>query len=47
VMIVNREAREIDVFKADGSGYTLQAGDTLEIPELLPGFSVKVGELFQ
>jgi Uma2 family endonuclease len=47
VMIVNREAREIDVFKADGSEYTLQAGDTLEVAELLPGFSVKVGELFQ
>lgn len=47
VMIVNRQAREIDVFKADGSEYTLQAGDALEIPELLPGFSVKVGELFQ
>lgn len=47
VMIVNREAREIDVFKVDGSEYTLQAGDTLEVPALLPGFSVKVGELFQ
>jgi Uma2 family endonuclease len=47
VMIINREAREIEMFKADSSEYTLQAADTLEIPELLPGFSVKVGELFQ
>jgi Uma2 family endonuclease len=46
VLVVNRELRQIDVFKADGSEHTLTAEDLLEIPELLPGFSVKVADLF-
>jgi Uma2 family endonuclease len=47
VLVINREPEEIDVFKADGTEYTLVAADTLEIPELLPGFFVKVGDLFE
>ena len=47
VLVVNRQLQEIDVFKADGSETTLFAKDSLEIPELLPGFSVRVGELFE
>src|SRR5215471_15720193 len=47
VLVVNREPEEIDVFKADGTEYTLKVSDTLELPDLLPGFSVKVGELFE
>jgi Uma2 family endonuclease len=47
VLVVNRGLQQIDVFKADGSETTLFAEDLLEIPELLPGFSVRVGELFE
>ncbi|MBV8845132.1 MAG: Uma2 family endonuclease [Bryobacterales bacterium] len=47
VLIVNRDLQEIDVFKANGSETTLRADDLLEIPDLLPGFSVRVGELFE
>jgi Uma2 family endonuclease len=46
VLVVNREPQQIDVFRADGSERTLTAKDILKIPELLPGFSVKVGDLF-
>lgn len=47
VLVVNRKVQQIDVFKADRSETTLYAQDLLEIPELLPGFSVRVGELFE
>jgi Uma2 family endonuclease len=46
VLVVNREPQQIDVFKSDGSEHTLTAKDVLTIPDLLPGFSVKVGDLF-
>ena len=47
VLVVNRDLQQIDVFKADGAETTLDAGDLLEIPEVLPGFSVRVGDLFE
>jgi Uma2 family endonuclease len=47
VLVVNREPQQIDVFKADGSEHTLRARDVLKIPEILPGFSVKVADLFK
>jgi Uma2 family endonuclease len=47
VLVVSREVQEIDVFNADGSEHTLKGNDILEIPELLPGFSIGVGDLFE
>jgi Uma2 family endonuclease len=46
VWVVYPEREKVVVFEASGSERTLQAGDLLEAPELLPGFSVKVAELF-
>jgi Uma2 family endonuclease len=46
VWIVDPERKEVDVFEATGADRTLGTQDALECPELLPGFSVKVAELF-
>ena len=37
----------MDVYEASKSERTLRADDMLDAPELLPGFSVKVAELFE
>jgi Uma2 family endonuclease len=47
VWIVYPEAREIHVLEASGSDRLLRVGDSVEAPELLPGFSVPVAELFE
>src|SRR5215471_4022974 len=47
VWVVDPDLRQIDVFEASGAERTLGADDLLEAPELLPGFSVRVGELFE
>jgi Uma2 family endonuclease len=47
VWIVYLEAREIHVLEASGSDRLLRVGDSLEAPELLPGFSVPVAEFFE
>jgi Uma2 family endonuclease len=46
VWIVYPDRREVNVLEAAGADRLLQAGDLLEAPELLPGFSVRVAELF-
>jgi len=47
VWIVYPETREIHVIEASGGDRILHAGDTLDAPELLPGFSVPVSEIFE
>ena len=47
VWIVYPERREIHVLEAGGEDRILGEGDTLDCPELLPGFSVAVKELFE
>lgn len=47
VWVVYPEAEEVHVFEASGSNRVLRAGQLLEAPELLPGFSVPVERLFQ
>ncbi len=44
--VVYPKREEVDVFEASGVKRTLRAGDLLEALDLLPGFSVKVAELF-
>ncbi len=46
VWVVHPDRKEVEVFEATGSDCTLTAEDILEAPELLPGFSVPVAELF-
>jgi Uma2 family endonuclease len=47
VWIMYPERLEVNVLEASGADRLLQAGDLLEAPELLPGFSVLVAELFE
>jgi Uma2 family endonuclease len=46
VWVVYPNTEEVKVFEACGVERTLHSGDLLEAPDLLPGFSVKVAELF-
>jgi Uma2 family endonuclease len=46
VWIVYLERREIQVLEATGSDRLLRAEDSLEAPELLPGFSAPVQPIF-
>jgi Uma2 family endonuclease len=47
VWIVYPDARELHVLEASGSDRILKEGDSVEAPELLPGFSVPLAELFE
>lgn len=46
VWIVYPERREIQVLEAAGADRLLGRGDSLEAPELLPGFSAPVRSIF-
>jgi Uma2 family endonuclease len=46
VWIVYPERREVNVLEASGADRLLREGDTIDAPELLPGFSVAVAEFF-
>jgi Uma2 family endonuclease len=47
VWMLDHDRREVQVFEASGNDRTLRPGDSLECPELLPGFSLPVTELFE
>ena len=47
VWVLDSDRREVDVFEASGEERTLTARQILKAPELLPGFSIKVAELFE
>jgi Uma2 family endonuclease len=47
VWVVYPERQEIHVFEGSGVDRLLHAGDTMEAPELLPGFCVPVSDLFE
>ncbi len=47
VWIFHPDPREIHVLEASGADRLLRVGDTVEAPELLPGFSVSVAEFFE
>jgi len=47
VWIVYPERREINVLEASGADRLLTVEDTIDAPDLLPGFSVPVAELFE
>jgi Uma2 family endonuclease len=47
VWVVYRKTREVHVYEAAGKTSFLTEADTLESPELLPSFCVKVAEFFR
>ena len=47
VWVIDRDRSEVQVFEASGADRTLRSGDLLECPELLPGFSLPIAELFE
>lgn len=47
VWIVYPDRREVNVLESSGADRLLRVGDLIEAPELLPGFSVPVGEFFE
>ncbi|MEW6282644.1 MAG: Uma2 family endonuclease, partial [Candidatus Eremiobacterota bacterium] len=47
VWVLYPRSRTVHVFSSDGGCRVLQAADVLEDPELLPGFSCPVAELFR
>lgn len=47
VWIVDPERMQVEVLEVAGKGSTLGSADVLEAPELLPGFSVTVADLFE
>lgn len=46
VWIVYPDQQEVNVLEASGADRLLKAGDTIDAPELLPGFSVPVADFF-
>jgi Uma2 family endonuclease len=47
VWVVYPEEREVRVFEASGAMRILGGGDTIEAPDLLPGFSARVAAFFE
>ena len=47
VWLVDRDRREVHVFEASRPDRRLRVGDVLDAPELLPGFSIPIVELFE
>jgi Uma2 family endonuclease len=47
VWIVYPDRREVQALEASGSDRLLVVGDSIDAPELLPGFSVPVAEFFE
>jgi Uma2 family endonuclease len=47
VWIVYPESREVNVIDASGADRVLGTGESIDCPELLPGFSVKIDEFFE
>jgi Uma2 family endonuclease len=47
VWVLYPKRKQVDVYEASGVIRTLGEDEMLEAPELLPGFSVKVAELFE
>lgn len=47
VVLVDPESKRVHLFSADRETVVLNVGDQLTLPELLPGFEVEVGRLFE
>ncbi len=46
VWVVMPEQKRVRVFRADGTSTVRHAGETLDAPELLPGWSMAVDAIF-
>jgi Uma2 family endonuclease len=47
VWIVYPDRREVQILEASGTDRSLRIEDTIEAPELLPGFSVPIAQFFE
>jgi Uma2 family endonuclease len=47
VWVVYPSTREVHAFRQSGAASVLGPDDILEAPDLLPGFAVPVGHLFE
>lgn len=47
VWIADPKTRTVTIWRKDGSKTIFQSGDRLEDPDVLPGFSMETGELFE
>jgi Uma2 family endonuclease len=47
VWIVYPDRQEVQLLESTGADRLLRAGDSIEAPELLPGFSVPIAEFFE
>jgi Uma2 family endonuclease len=47
VWVVYPQTRRVRVHHADGTGFILGIGDSLTLPELLPGWELPVAKLFE
>jgi Uma2 family endonuclease len=47
VWIVYPERREVQVLEATGTDRLLQGSDTIDAPELLPGFAARIADFFE
>ncbi len=47
VSVIDPEPQRVHLFYADRESVVLNAGDQLTFPDILPGFEIAVGELFE
>jgi len=47
VLVVDSDSRVVSLYQPGAAVKVLGADDILELPEVLPGWSLSVGELFQ
>lgn len=45
-IVINPETRMVEVYRPEAEAETLKDGDTLTVPELLPGWTVEIAELW-
>jgi Uma2 family endonuclease len=46
VLLIDPEARTVDVFRPDAPSITLRADDVFEAGDILPGFQFRTGDIF-
>jgi Uma2 family endonuclease len=46
VLVIDPDERQVDVYAPNEPLKTLSTADTLTLPDILPGFSVRVAQLF-
>ena len=47
VIVVSPRAREVWVYRADGSSQSFHGGQSVELPDVLPGWSAPLSDIFE